>query len=187
MIPSEVLFSRLSGYAGLSALIGSRIYPDQLPQRPVLPASTYKIRDEEWLHTGGIDSTLIAVVLQIRSFGRTYSEAEGVGLQVLAALQRWRGTEIGVTVQGTFFENQSDPYMSTTGIYVQDQEWRLWLEELSPVARIVFPQIVAGRLQFWDAPTPYGLSVSANRMIVTDTQSDGSAVVQAGRMTRVRT
>lgn len=38
----EVIFTKLTAHAGLSALIGSRVYPDQLPQRPTLPAITYQ-------------------------------------------------------------------------------------------------------------------------------------------------
>jgi hypothetical protein len=37
----EVLYTKLTGYAGLAALIGSRVYPGQLPQRPTLPAICY--------------------------------------------------------------------------------------------------------------------------------------------------
>lgn len=38
----EVVYTKLTGYAGLSALIGGRVYPGQLPQRPSLPAITYQ-------------------------------------------------------------------------------------------------------------------------------------------------
>lgn len=37
----EVIVTKLTGHAGLSALIGARVYPSQLPQRPTLPAVTY--------------------------------------------------------------------------------------------------------------------------------------------------
>ena len=38
----EVIVATLTDHVGLSALIGSRVYPDQLPQRPTLPAVTYQ-------------------------------------------------------------------------------------------------------------------------------------------------
>lgn len=38
----EVIYTKLTGYAGLAALIGARVYPGQLPQRPTLPAITYQ-------------------------------------------------------------------------------------------------------------------------------------------------
>lgn len=38
----EVIVTKLTGYAGLSALISSRVYPGQLPQRPTLPSVTYQ-------------------------------------------------------------------------------------------------------------------------------------------------
>lgn len=35
------LYAALTGHAGLSALVGTRVYPIQLPQVPTLPAVTY--------------------------------------------------------------------------------------------------------------------------------------------------
>lgn len=37
----EVIYTKLTSYAGLAALIGTRVYPSQLPQRVALPAITY--------------------------------------------------------------------------------------------------------------------------------------------------
>lgn len=38
----EVIVSKLKAHAGLSALVGTRVYPAPLPQRPTLPAVTYQ-------------------------------------------------------------------------------------------------------------------------------------------------
>lgn len=37
----QQLWAHLTGYAGLTALIGDRVYPQQLPQGATLPAVTY--------------------------------------------------------------------------------------------------------------------------------------------------
>ena len=39
---STDLYTRLSSHAGLSALVGDRIYPLRLPQNPTLPAVVYQ-------------------------------------------------------------------------------------------------------------------------------------------------
>ena len=38
----QALFTRLDGFAGLTSLVVSRIYPLILPQNPTLPAVTYQ-------------------------------------------------------------------------------------------------------------------------------------------------
>lgn len=38
----EVIVSELKAHSGLAALVGTRVYPSPLPQRPTLPAVTYQ-------------------------------------------------------------------------------------------------------------------------------------------------
>lgn len=49
----EVIVDKLTGHAGLSALIGTRVYPAQLPQRPTLPAVTFfRVSTQHVQHRG---------------------------------------------------------------------------------------------------------------------------------------
>jgi hypothetical protein len=47
----EVIVAKLTGHAGLAALVGARVYPAPLPQRPTLPAVTYQRISTEPIQT----------------------------------------------------------------------------------------------------------------------------------------
>jgi hypothetical protein len=104
----EALFSRLSGYAGLTALVGARIYPRLLPQNPTYPAVTYDRISAERQSAMGSDSGLVSGRWQVSSWGKTYTDARDIAEQVRKALQRYRGTSSGTVIQDIFIESEND-------------------------------------------------------------------------------
>ncbi len=86
---STVIYSRLSGFAGLSALVGSRIYPNKLPQDPTFPAVRYQIIDEVPVHSMQTTSGMREARVQVDVFDPDYSDVTAVSDQVELALGRW--------------------------------------------------------------------------------------------------
>ena len=111
----QALYTRLTGYAGLSALVSSRIYADRLPQNPTLPALTYqRISREPWESLSASDGVEDAGI-QIDVWASTVSSRSSVTVQVLAALKRQTWTEDGIAVLDAFIESditQFDPDVS---------------------------------------------------------------------------
>jgi len=89
------LYAALSAYAGLSALVSTRIYPDVLPERAAYPAvvfsreRTVPIRSIS-NHYFGAD-----VAMQIGCWAASRSAADAVAVAVAAAL-----TAAGLAEQG---------------------------------------------------------------------------------------
>jgi len=73
-----VLYSTLSGAAGVTALVSTRIYPDVAPQEGSLPAITFERTGTEYHNT--IHGTVIATVaaLDVWCMGATRASAEAV-------------------------------------------------------------------------------------------------------------
>lgn len=107
----NALASRLSGFAGLAALVGARIYPILLPQDCPLPALTYKrvaaplrepllSRDsgEVWAH----------FEVAVWSEAPAYDQLCAIAQQVRLALQRWAAEADGVN--DTFILNEEEDY-----------------------------------------------------------------------------
>lgn len=117
----EALFSYLKSYAGLSALVGTRIYPLVLPQNPTLPAVTYfKVSRAGERTLGGPNPVLKQVRIQFSCWGSTYRSAKDVAEQVMMALQDYTGTmggTDGVKVLDANPVNERDIYEQNTGIY----------------------------------------------------------------------
>ncbi len=95
----DVLFARLSGFTGLAALVGARIYPIILPQDCLLPAVTYR-RVATPLRVPLIsgDSGTVQAHFEVTAWAATgvYDQLRAVALQLRLALQRWHDDAQGV-------------------------------------------------------------------------------------------
>ena len=137
MTLDEAIYSRLSGYAGLSALVSDRIYPGEIPQGDDLPAVTMQLISTYQPKASGTNPTLSRPRWRMRSWGETMASAKGVAVQVKAALGDYTGTmggAGGVVVQRVFFDNQGyeEPLYNpetkeiTEGVW---QDYLIWAEE----------------------------------------------------------
>lgn len=80
------LVAYLAVNAGVSALVGSRIYPLRLPERMTLPALRYQIITTlpRVAHTG--DSELRQYRIQLSAHASTYAGAQAVAAALFTAL-----------------------------------------------------------------------------------------------------
>ena len=132
----SVIYSRLSGYAGLTALVSTRIFPDALPPDVTYPAvSFWRSGPSRPLPAMGSDPALLAIPLQVDCWaqntdpGQTSARtaAQAIGVQVLAALQRWRSSGDGV--QDTLVENMGLMIPEEfTGIMHWVTEFTVWYD-----------------------------------------------------------
>lgn len=121
--------SRLGAYGGLTALVASRVYPLQLPQRPTLPAVTYRRIDGPREHAMGADPGLAHPRIQVDSWGASYADTKAVATQVRGALQRWRGIAAGVEVLAVYLQGDEDGYEPETKQWRVRQDWIVWHRE----------------------------------------------------------
>ena len=113
----EALFTRLSGFAGLVALVAARIYPVVLPQDVTLPAVSYQRVSGPRTSAMGSDPGLSHPRFEVSAWSEDYLTAKTVKEQIRAALQRWRGTVSGVVVIDTFLLGERDLYDPATLLY----------------------------------------------------------------------
>ncbi len=96
----DAIYSRSQAVAGLTALVGTRFYNVQAPQKTTMPYCTFQIVSSERVHVMGRDSLGRARV-QVDSWGSEREDAEDVNTQVVAAFNRWGGTVASVIVKDT--------------------------------------------------------------------------------------
>ena len=119
----SALFARLSGFAGLNALVSTRIYPPPAPQDALYPLVTWQEIDRQSIHVMGGTAGIVHIRYQVDSWAETLSGAKAVAAQVEAALDNWSGTSDGVVIKNCFLESgQSSPYNDSEGLhrYIQD-------------------------------------------------------------------
>lgn len=95
----EVIQTRLAATAGLTALVGTRIYWLHVPQETATPyVAHFEVSQITRPHAMGTDPGDVVSRWQVSVFADTPSTAKDCAEQVRAALQRYRGTVSGVTV-----------------------------------------------------------------------------------------
>jgi hypothetical protein len=134
MTIEAALYTYLSTHAGLSALIGTRIYPITIAQGAAMPAIAYQLIDDLPVHSGIADVKVHAARFQFSCFGggtSEYTSACAVAAQVKSALQDYTGVmggAGGVTVQRSFLENSTDLYDETMNRCGRAVDFIIWHE-----------------------------------------------------------
>jgi hypothetical protein len=124
---ADAIYSRLTGFAGLSALVVSRVYPVNLPQNPAVPAVTYQKIGGESEQGMAADHGMTHPLVQFDCFAATYSAAWAVARQVRNALERWSGSEAGVTILDTLIEREGqDIYEDDVKLFRVSMDYTIW-------------------------------------------------------------
>ena len=117
MIIEEALVAYLTGYAGLSALIGTRLYPLRLPENPTYGAVTYHRISGPRVQSHSGPSGLAYPRFQFDCYATSYLGAKNVATQVRIALDGFKGTmggTSGVAVSSALSQNDRDFYDPAT-------------------------------------------------------------------------
>jgi hypothetical protein len=106
-VVESLIYNRLSTFAGLSALVNTRVYPLILPQGVTYPAVTYQRTGSEPRESCMLsDSGFAYGLFRVIAWDNTYAGARAVAKQVRLALQRWQTAG----VQDTYIINDFDTY-----------------------------------------------------------------------------
>ncbi len=128
----DAVLAYLKSYAGLTALVGSRIYPEEVPETEKLPAVTYILVSSEFVHTLDGKATLERPVYQYTAYADTKAAARAVAAQISLALSDYHGTLSGVVVQKIELQNEMSTLISsgdgTVKTYTHDLEFEITYE-----------------------------------------------------------
>ena len=131
---NTALYTYLSTYSGLSTIIGTRIYPDTLPQNVTYPAATYQYVDEDEIDTFEQPNTLISPTYQFDSYATTRAVADSIADQLRLAFKNYSGVmggTGGVTVSGVelISRNTSTETDRNETIYRTIIEFKIYYQE----------------------------------------------------------
>ncbi len=126
----EALYSHLTNDAGVSALVGNRVYPLMAPQDAALPHLVYQRISSPRLRSHGGPSGLAHPRFQITATAGSYSAARSLANAVRASLDGFRGTMGGgVSVGASFLDNEADGYQDVADTYTVRLDVILWHQE----------------------------------------------------------
>lgn len=128
----DAVLAYLKSYAGLTALVGGRIYPEEVPETETLPAVTYILVSNVPIHTLDGKVTLERPVYQYTAYAETKAVARAVAAQIALALSDYHGTLSGVAVQKIELQNEMSTLISsgdgTVKTYTHDLEFEITYE-----------------------------------------------------------
>jgi len=116
MSSESELYSALSGRAGLTALVGTRIDPDAIPEGSALPAVVYQRSSTSPVTTIGSVTVAEDVRFAITAWAETRTAADAVADQIDAA----------VAAAGNPSADRSSGYDPECGLYACTIECQWW-------------------------------------------------------------
>lgn len=132
MTIDDAIYAYLSTYAGLTALISTRVYPDVMPQGAVLPVIVHQQISGIRVHAMGNDPGLAYPQWQFTCWATTKLAAKTVAVQLRTALQNYSGTmggAGGVVVQRVYIDDEASGQDPPTGLFFVRQDYIIWHEE----------------------------------------------------------
>ena len=124
------LFAHLAADAGVASLVGSRIYPDRLPEAAPLPAITYQrvstVAEQGVGGLAGLSSARVQLTAWAEGPGR-YAAAKEIAGAVAQSLSGFRGAWGSVPISGINYDGSydidGDPEAELVGVGVDVIIW----------------------------------------------------------------
>ena len=101
----EMLRSRLSSDAAVSALVSGRIYPRKLPQTPTYPSITYSLISRVPTES---NTDIFEYRVQFDCWGATYAASQDLADKLLISLRHYRASSGTDRILQTYDANQRD-------------------------------------------------------------------------------
>ena len=120
----------LTRSTALAALVGTRIYPDIMPDNPVYPAVTYQKLSGSSERGAVADPALMLAVFQVSSWAGSRLESARVASAVRAALDRIRKTTLaGVVIDDVFYAGDVDLFDNDTRTYFNHCSFKIYFRD----------------------------------------------------------
>lgn len=129
MSVEKQLYTRLSTYTPLTAIVSNRIYPVKLPQNVTLPAVSYFRVSTDRHSAMGEDIADVTSRFQVSAWGQTYTSVRSIADVVRAALERYSVNGADATIVTIFYINEQDLYEDDLQIYQLAMDFRIHYEE----------------------------------------------------------
>lgn len=122
----DAVYSRLTTFAGLSALVSTRVYPLHLPQKPTYPCIAYRRAATDSEPLLSTDTDILKAKFEIASFSKAYDSSVSVGDQIRQAFQRFKGVESSITILDTILIDLDQSFEADYEIYETALTFEIW-------------------------------------------------------------
>lgn len=126
-----ILYSLLAGDAAIAAIVGTRIYPNFIPQDADLPALIYQQISGYRHHTNAGALGLAVPRVQINCWAVTYAAADDLADKVRIKLDGYSGTVSSTKVFSILLSDEVDAPVITGAVtrYCKSLDFEISIEE----------------------------------------------------------
>lgn len=118
MSGQQIIAARLGAFAGLTALVGDRVYPDILADPPTYPSVTFQKVGGGSAKGATSDPPLKHGTFQVTAWAKSRVDALAISTQIRLALDRMRQVTVGgVAVDDCFYQGDVDLFDFETRVY----------------------------------------------------------------------
>ena len=125
MSGAKAIYLILSTNAGVSAVVGDRIFPQVIPQGKELPAISYMKEVASPENSLDGPGSIEIQRYEIKMYSRSYPELETLVNAARSALDFAAGTFNGVILDGCSFITERDAYSEDQSLFGRLQEYQL--------------------------------------------------------------
>jgi hypothetical protein len=127
--PGKAIYGILSATAAVTALVSTRIYPNNVPQNVIMPYISYTIVSTEPTLTKDVISPLDTIRISLDIYSVNYDTSQQIGAAVRKALDGYKGIINSQAVQRITFDGQGDgEYEPELNVYWQNQDYTMRLK-----------------------------------------------------------
>lgn len=105
---APAVYDLLRNDATVAGYVGTRIYPDQIPQEAAYPAIVHFKTEVETLAVKSAPTTNHRISLQIEVFCDTFGEGENIADAIRSVLDGYSGISAGINIVSCYFNSQND-------------------------------------------------------------------------------
>lgn len=125
----QATVTRLLAVPAVTALVGARVYAEYAPESATVPYLVVQATAAVRAAAMGVDAGVLETTLEVTCVAGSAEARDALGEAVRGAVQRYRGTVAGVTVQDTFVVNQADGWDEYPLRYPRTYTLTLWTTE----------------------------------------------------------
>ena len=123
MTEGKAIYTILTDDSDVSAIVGTRVYPQVAAQGAAFPFIVYVLQDTSPSDTKSGVSTLDEVRYDIVVASETYAEASDLTNKIRTALDRYTGTVAGVVIDSIQFQDIDADNDPGTETYLTSSEY----------------------------------------------------------------
>lgn len=133
----EELYTRLTIDAGVSAIVGARVYSNAAPESATFPLIVFEVDSAAHEHHAGGAAGLVSASVDIECYEEGATLVSTLADAVRNSLQGFNGDLGALRVTGVFLDNEFDeviqrPTGHPTTIYRTTLEFTMWHRETIP-------------------------------------------------------